>query len=206
MAQEYKIKKGQYYFLGPKYWLPLIQIIVFLLFSVLAITINPWFYLASAVSYVIFYYFIRKQLSNMSYVAYFFSNCKYKLSENYDQINKLFGVSNTYHHWNSARIGWRCLDYENIELLAYCYVNGKRLYKKIATVQTNTDIKCSIRLEKDQYVFGVISGDKINETCVIPRSKNKISDIFMYKLYPYFGGSIPAPHFMKIHLERLKNE
>lgn len=203
MKCEYKIKKGKHYFLGPKLQLTDLQIAVFAIFLILGIFVNKWFLIGSLVSYIVFLFFIQKALSNMKYRVFFLNNCAYKLTENFDQINKLFGASGVYHHWSSARIGWRCIDYENIELFAYCYINGKRIYKKIATCKTDTDIICSIKSDKNQYVFNVTSGEKINETCSIPRPSFKISNIFMYKLYPYFGGQIPSPKFMKLYLEKI---
>lgn len=203
MTDEYKIKKGKHYFVGPKLQLTDFQIATFAIFLILSVCISKWFILGSLISYPIFQVFIHKALSNMSYKVFFFNNCAYKLTENFDQINKLFGTSGVYHHWNSARVGWRCIDYENIELFAYCYVNGRRIYKKIATCKTETDIICNIKTNKDQYVFNVVAGEKINETCCVQRSRFKISNIFMYKLYPYFGGQVPSPKFMKLHLEKI---
>ncbi len=202
MKHEYTVKKGQHYFKGPKIQTAHIQITLCLLSSILGILINPWFLISTLLLYIVFQTVIYKQLRKVHYNAYFFNSCTYVLEENYDQINKLFGVSEIFHHWNSARIGWRCIDGENIELLAYCYVDKKRVYKKLITIMPEQKVSCSIEIDKNEYVFHVVTDSGQGSFCHIPKSNFKISNLFMYRLYPYFGGRISAPKFMKIKLEQ----
>lgn len=202
MKEEFTIKKDHHYFKGPKTQLAHIQVLLCLVFSTLGILVSPWFFVATVIAYSAFQRVIYKNLKHLKYRAYFFKNCTYKLKENYDQINKLFGVSEMFHHWNSARIGWRCVDGMNIELLAYCYVNKKRVYKKLITVSPEKNVDCSIYMDKNEYIFNVLSEDGVGAIYHIPRTNIKFSNIFMYKLYPYFGGDVAAPKFMKIHLEK----
>lgn len=59
----------------------------------------------------------------------FDQNCLYDIStdDKWD-INKLFGFSTSYSHMTqSARVGWRCTDNENIELVTYCHDQKIRL-------------------------------------------------------------------------------
>ena len=109
-----------------------------------------------------------------------------------------------FHHWNSARVGWRCVDNENIELFAYCYVNKKRIYKRLISLKTGKKVTCNIYIDKYEYVFNVLTEDGVGKICHMPRTSFKLSNLFMYRLYPYFGGSIPSPKYMKLELE--KNE
>lgn len=203
MTQEYRIKKNHHYFKGPKFQLGYVQITLIILFLFLSLLLNPWFSIGAVLSYAILQRMIWNSLRRVSYKAFFFKNCTYKLEENYDQINKLFGVSETFHHWNSARIGWRCVDGENIELFAYCYINKRRLYKKLIKIKPETNVFCEITIDKKDYVFNVLSEDGTGMLCRLPRTDFKLSNIFMYKLYPYFGGDMPSPKFMKIHLQKI---
>jgi hypothetical protein len=202
MKYEFKVKKGQFYFKGPKVQLAYFQIALCTIFLILGIVFSPWLFGVTALIYAVFQRIIYKQLKNVSYKAYFYRNCTYKLTENYDQINKLFGVSEIFHHWNSARIGWRCIDGENIELFAYCYINKTRVYKKLITCKTESPVFCEILLQKDEYIFNVLTSEGVGKICHMPRSNFKFSNLFMYRLYPYFGGHIPSPKFMKLELEK----
>lgn len=202
MKCEYTISKNKHYFKGPKFQLSYIQIFLFIFLTSLGFTINWIFFLLIFLVCFCLNRIIYNQLKNISYNVTFSDNCIYSLTENYDQINKLFGVSETFHHWNSARIGWRCVDGENIELLAYCYVNKKRVYKKLINCKPNNLINCNIQTNRDNYVLSAKTNDGDKNICYIPRVKFKLYSIFMYKLYPYFGGIISSPHDMNIKLEK----
>lgn len=140
--------------------------------------------------------------------VYFTTSCLYRLNENYDQVNKLFGFSEGYHHWNSARIGWRCVDGATIELLAYCYIDGERIIKPLLSCKPNTWVFCNIQNQDSRYVFKVFnSKDKLASAVVEKKSKRSFYSffkLFIYNLYPYFGGKIPAPRDMNIYIIPLK--
>ena len=126
----YSVKKGNHYFRGDKIQPSFAQYGLMLLGIIAAIAFgNWWFILGVVVVFFAFYNLIQSEEVFDSIRVYFFPNCTYQLSENYDQVNKLYGFSEGFHHWNSARTGWRCVDGENIELLAYSYINGKRIIK-----------------------------------------------------------------------------
>lgn len=59
----------------------------------------------------------------------FDDSCKYNLkTKDQADINKLFGLSYGWHHYNSDRIGWRYLVEEDVfEILTYSYINGVRI-------------------------------------------------------------------------------
>ena len=150
--------------------------------------------------------------NSIEFEARFDESCVYKLEgEDAYDINKLYGYSTKWNHHNqSARIGWRCLDYATIELFAYCYINGKRVIKEIDTISTGERIVCAIVDIEDEYLFYYKNmGNGINTQMIvkkevhlsIPKSKDKV--LFHYTMYPYFGGNKRAPHDMKIELKVL---
>jgi len=141
--------------------------------------------------------FFKKKLN---FRAYFWENCIYQLTENYDQVNKLYGLSQGMHHNNSARFGWRCTDGKKIEILAYCYVNGERIIKPLLKIKPGEWAHCYLDVNEDNYKFKIIAqnGDAMVSTIA------KTTDFLLgYKLFPYFGGKIPAPHDMRIDIKKL---
>ncbi|WP_299821900.1 hypothetical protein [uncultured Pontibacter sp.] len=117
--------------------------------------------------------------------------------ENQADINKLYGVSDcgSHHHTNSARFGWRWYN-GKLEILAYTYVNKKRDFKLIRSVEIGQTYKYELRLEDKQYVF-LVDGVKT----VMPRNCSGAGN--GYQLYPYFGGDEVAPHDIKIAVKDL---
>lgn len=136
--------------------------------------------------------------SSLSFQVRFNETARYHLGDNdQDDINKLFGFSdaNSMHHDNSARIGWRYnKDSDLIELFAYAYVDGKRLYKKLSDLKIGHTAQCDIALNDDYYFISANGG-----YTSINRSVNG-SVGFHYFLYPYFGGDQVAPHDIDIFL------
>jgi hypothetical protein len=141
----------------------------------------------------------------ISFEAKFDESCLYTIDDNdkYD-VNKLFGFSTTiFHHKQSARLGWRCLDGSNIQLLTYSYNDSKRDLKDL-------DVICEVK--PDQLFFAEIIDleDKYEyrvfldtDDFIIKHDKKKKDWMpFHYFLFPYFGGNKTAPHDMKIFIER----
>ena len=141
----------------------------------------------------------------VAFRCYFDESCLYDhgSGENYD-INKLFGFSTTYfHHKQSGRVGWRCLDGENIQLVTYSYNDWFRDgydSNVIGIVKPNEEFMCTVEDRETHYRYTFDKGKEFNED-----NDAKLPDwfFFHYILYPYFGGNLPAPHDMKIYLERL---
>lgn len=136
--------------------------------------------------------------NKIEYNIHFCKNCLYTLPDDdiYD-INKLFGISTSfYHHYSSARIGWRCLDNENIELLTYTYDNWNRLESQLlGTVKCEENFKAIITLDNNMIIYELITDNYSNK--IILETSNKPFFI-KYKLFPYFGGNKTAPHNMNI--------
>lgn len=145
-----------------------------------------------------------------NYVVNFTDSCKYELTENKTQVNKLVGISLLpHHHFNSIRIGWRWdKDKQQIELLSYKYFNKSRSYKHICYVSLNEDhtIKISAKLSINKlfWNYDVFVNNYLFDTdvCIIDNQISKIP--IMYECLPYFGGQVPAPHDISIKLFKYK--
>lgn len=138
----------------------------------------------------------------------FDKSCLYYIEDNdkYD-INKLCGFSTTwFHHKQSARVGWRCVDGENIEIVTYSYNSGKREQHEmdvLGIVLPEEEFEVSIRDNEDSYIYDFeIIGDPTSKiTCIDKKEKDWF--FFHYLLFPYFGGNKTALHDMIIYLKRL---
>lgn len=121
------------------------------------------------------------------------------LEENQADINKLMGFAdcNSKHHENSARFGWRWYEGQ-LEIHAYCYVNGERVNTIIGTVPLHEKVDYLIHLSDSQYVFQLG-----NEEPVIITRGNVCNIGIYYMLYPYFGGDEVAPHDINIQIQQV---
>lgn len=141
---------------------------------------------------------LLSDISEMKFLVKFDSSAIYTAVDSVNQfdINKLYGFSdnNTFHHDNSARIGWRWNN-NQLELFGYIYNNTVRSSMFISAVSLNTEITCSIKIIGDKYNFTVDS-----KTIEMPRTSTISSG---YKLFPYFGGDEFAPHTIKILIKDL---
>jgi hypothetical protein len=141
------------------------------------------------------------QSNTLEFYALFNKTAVYDLGDEALQTNKnkLLGFSdcNSAHHENSARFAWQW--YRNqLEIYAYCYVNGARVEQYIDTVAIGTKNKYSIRRTKTHYEFSVNSKEVVR----ITRGDTCERGLY-YLLWPYFGGSIPAPHDVSITIQRI---
>lgn len=111
--------------------------------------------------------------------------------------NKLMGFAdcNSVHHENSARFAWQWYN-NRLEIYAYCYVNGERKEAFVGTAELNRYHKFELSMEDDFYVF------RLNqEAAVYIKRGNVCRSGIYYKMWPYFGGSIPAPHDVHISIK-----
>lgn len=139
------------------------------------------------------------ELKRVAFRATFDESARYTLNDPSLQsnINKLMGFSDcsAHHHTNSARFGWRWYN-NQLEIHAYCYVDSVRVHQYIGTVKIGEESLYEITATTDAYTFS-IDGEK---TVSIPRAESCNSGL-NYMLYPYFGGSVPAPHDVRIKIE-----
>src|SRR4030095_1615596 len=144
--------------------------------------------------------------SSMNFVAKFDSTAIYPAvitdyNHAYD-VNKLWGfsegISNQY---NSARIGWRWLN-DELQLFAYVYVNGTLLRDPISydppyirSVKIDSEISCKIAISGASYIFTV-------DGVVVQTARGATGSKYSgYQQYPYFGGSLTAPHLINIYIK-----
>lgn len=134
----------------------------------------------------------------------FTDSCLYEFGDiNQKDINKLVGFSFGYHHRNSVRLGWRAVDMEKIELLAYVYRRGHRIQEweehlYLGMVKPKERIYLTLEVTRKQYKFSIL-GDRISKQTAMRRPL--ILNPFGYMLYPYFGGNYTAPHDVNIKME-----
>lgn len=148
----------------------------------------------------------------------FANNCRYELpGDDQEDTNKLVGVGYLrgwfrpsgvkwwqlwkYHHKDSARFGWRYLPGSGkMEIMAYCYDNGKRIKESVALCSVGQLYRLNLRITANEYIFTVIdSPGKIVGQTIVARRHNKK---FQYRLGIYFGGNRSAPNHMTILIEK----
>ncbi|MDO6389021.1 hypothetical protein Q4E40_02695 [Pontibacter sp. BT731] len=122
-------------------------------------------------------------------------------SQDADDINKLFGLSHGLdHHKESARFGWRAKG-DRIEILTYVYKGGKRYYEPLIEVVPFEDVYLELCRTKEGWKFTASGyGFTIEQKTVQTLAG---FPLFYKRLYPYFGGTYPAPETMKIKIEWL---
>lgn len=143
-------------------------------------------------------------LNKLEFEAKFHPSCLYDLEsvDNYD-ANKLFGFSaDFHHHWNSARIGWRCTNGKDIEVLTYTYVRKKRRNPEIlGVVRPGDTFRCKIIKDPHAIHYHFQNENYKNS---ITEDTHYYTFLFKYLLYPYFGGNMTAPHNMQLDLKRIR--
>ena len=203
------IRKNRHYSYGPK-WQPLILSGGLLLLSPFFLIVSMhWLYLIIALIIIFTWTLIieNKKKEELGVSVLFDKSCLYELTSNIGQVNKLLGRSEGLHHSQSARFGWRCVG-SQVELLAYCYVNGIREEKVLGLVDVGQWVGLKLSISKDYYRFTVTRADKMKVSVLYISKKSEninwrvqFSRLFTYRLYPYFGGIISAPHDIKIQVK-----
>jgi hypothetical protein len=139
------------------------------------------------------------QSNNLRFDAIFDASAIYDFQQEgfQDSKNKLLGFSdcNSLHHENSARFVWQWFN-NRLEIYAYCYVNGERIEKFIGVVNIDEVNHYELSIVGDRYVFQLNHGDPVS----IDRGSVCNTGLY-YMLWPYFGGSLPAPHTITIQLK-----
>lgn len=133
----------------------------------------------------------------------FESSNKYTLPvEDQQDVNKLFGVAFGRVHMNSARFGWRYVPETNkFHLYGYYYRNGVRDFQFICECSPYRKYRLILRVTSHTFSFIVSTSESPWRQLVVERYDNKK---WGWILGPFFGGNRPAPHTMKINLEKLK--
>jgi hypothetical protein len=113
--------------------------------------------------------------------------------------NKIHGISHGHHQNNSsARLVYRCIDGQILEVGAYCYVNGKSPQENpwqkdvIDTIQPGSVYHCSISRAHGKYII-----EFENKKWVCPAGKDLN---WGYLLNPYIGGEFTLNHDWKVEI------
>lgn len=138
------------------------------------------------------------QSNTLSFRATFNETAVYHFDDSglQDSKNKLLGFSdcNSLHHDNSARFAWQWYN-EQLEIYAYCYVNGERSEKFIGSVNLNEENRYLLKITDKSYVFQLNNQEPVHMT-----RGNTCDKGLYYMLWPYFGGTLPAPHDVSIKI------
>jgi hypothetical protein len=139
------------------------------------------------------------QSNTLSFSAKFNETAMYHFDDAgfQDSKNKLLGFSdcNSLHHDNSARFAWQWYN-DQLEIYAYCYVNGERAEKFIGVVKLHEVNHYELKVTDASYEF------QLNNQEPITIKRGNVCDKGVYYLlWPYFGGSVPAPHNVHIALK-----
>lgn len=141
------------------------------------------------------------QSTRLAFYAKFDNSCRYTFENSglQDSKNKLLGFSdcNSMHHENSARFTWQWFN-NQMEIYAYCYVNGERIEKFIGIVELEKENRYEIELTSDAYLFRLNDQESVS----IARSATCDKGLY-YMLWPYFGGTLPAPHNMHLSIKMI---
>lgn len=132
------------------------------------------------------------QSDRLVFEATFDETAKYTFEDLAHQSskNKLLGFAdcNSKHHDNSARFGWQWYN-DQLEIYAYCYVNAVRVERFVGIAELHKTGRYEITIRDDEYVFRLDGGAPV----VVPRGNTCDTGVY-YMLWPYFGGTLPAPH------------
>lgn len=136
------------------------------------------------------------QSNSLRFEAKFDASAQYLFRDEgfQDSKNKLLGFAdcNSLHHENSARFGWQWYN-NQLEIYAYCYVNSQRVEKFIGIVKLNEVNLYELFITEDSYIFQLNQGSPV----AIERGSVCSTGVY-YMLWPYFGGTLPAPHDVTI--------
>lgn len=142
--------------------------------------------------------------TSFSWVVKFTDTCRYDLG-NDDQFdtNKLVGIGYLpSHHKDSARFGWRYwTDRKEIELSAYCYVNGRRVIQHVCFCEIGKEYVLQLKVLANCYYLSVLERGEmpVIGSAWVDHFHNKH---FNYRLGIFFGGQARAPHEMRIEIKR----
>lgn len=117
---------------------------------------------------------------------------------NQSSWNKLFGFAdcNSHHHTNSVRLSWRYKSGVGIELAGYYYSGAVRTWQVLATIQPADTLGAFIYTTDSTYELQVGNHQ-------ISSARGCTGQPAGYLLYPYFGGTEPAPQNIRIFVQHL---
>lgn len=142
----------------------------------------------------------------ISYRVWFSPSCAYTLpGREGEDWNKGGGVSFDLftNHTDSVMWSWRYNPATDLmELGLYCHVDGKVVRAKphgtevLATVPRGHEIEIRLTIGRNLKAYGMEVGDS---GAIIPYTHDKRT---ARTINAWFGGNLPAPHDMSVHIER----
>ena len=140
--------------------------------------------------------------SSLKFRATFDESARYTFEDRSMQQNKnkLMGFSDcsSLHHENSARFAWQWFN-DQLEIYAYCYVDSVRVEEFLGVVEIGEENLYELTIGEEAYDFYLDGAFKTS----VKRSDN-CPEGTKYLLYPYFGGTVPAPHDVKVKIEMIR--
>lgn len=162
--------------------------------------------------------------NSFAWVVKFTESCRYDLgnTDQYD-TNKLIGIGypswprfvktklfNKFWFWklqpmhwtHSARFGWRySTDRKQMELSAYCYVNGRRIIQSICFCDIGKEYVLQLKILSNSYYLAAHQRGRASSigSTFVDHYHHKH---FKYRLGTFFGGQGRATHDMTIELKR----
>ena len=116
-----------------------------------------------------------------------------------DQINKIYGISNTIDHsYSSARLGWICKDSSNIEIYAYVRDMGTIRTKLLTVIKPHEIVKAEI-VDGGSNWFISVDTDRYYEKVAIFK---KYTTFYNFVLYPYYGGHDKAQQTINVYIDK----
>jgi len=148
----------------------------------------------------------------------FDESCKYSFpSGEWKDWNKLFGLSYGIHQAWSIRIGWRCTPNGQLQITPYLHANNQIVIPEamwLSPEMTGTDSAVTrgpLTVEPGHIYWMFLAVSQKAVTCIArdtTTSRLWICQIrgipldgfngWGYYLYPYFGGTLAAPHTIHI--------
>lgn len=208
MKNEYTIDKGTHYSHGKKgqpAYMSLGLIVLGIILQMIS-GVSVWYSFACYAAGLITYWFIFQTMKNTFMRVVFDHSCLYRLDgpDRFD-INKVFGIGFGDHSKYSARFGWRCNEEgDRIELMAYAHGGDGTEWKKMMSCLPNEPLDLSIKVLDDSYEFlAAKKTDGERSLARLVRKRHWLYDWFCYRLFPYFGGNLTAPHDMKMEVTQI---
>lgn len=134
--------------------------------------------------------------TQLNVTAYFNESNLYEQPHQNADINKLMGFNEGHPH-DSARIGWKVINGQ-IYVYPYVHYKGKNLGAENPEgflMPLRTPLLFCIKVIPGSYVFN-LNGHWVT----LPRNSQE-KKFSGWKLYPYFGGDLPAPHNMSFGIK-----
>lgn len=134
----------------------------------------------------------------------FHGSCVYDhFTDDQADHNKLFGIGYLLDKRESARIGWRW-DTEKYKfvLSLYCHVGGRIELTDLCDVIPFQRAKCFLRVRTGFYEAEVLTEDgsvQMGRDTITHTHQKRLA----VQLGLFFGGTLPAPHDMKIEIKNL---